>query len=145
MGEKGGELIASQSKIYMISCYFCVDDVPKLRDLVYELRGVDWNELGVQLDVPNYILRNIGIDNITEYRKLSEVLNYWLNNKDVNWKVIVEALSRIGKHGLIITTIESKYIPSTRTCIKKYIRKHIQVAKVFVTYCYFMLKEKLRP
>ena len=97
---------------------FFVDDVPKLSDLVYELKGVNWYELGVQLDVPEYILANIDEENRTEDRKLSKVLNYWLNNRYANWKVMVEALSRIGKHGLIITTIQSKYIPSTRTCIK---------------------------
>ena len=92
---------------------------------MYELREVNWHELGDQLEVPNHILTNFDIENRTEDRKLSEVLNYWLRNGDASWKVMVEALSRIGKHGIIITTIKSKYIPSTRTCIKRLIRKHI--------------------
>ena len=78
---------------------------------------MDWNELGDQLDVPKHILKNIGKENPTEARKLSEVLNYWLNNGDVNWKEIIEALRRIGKHENIIKNIESKYgILSTCTC-----------------------------
>ena len=83
------------------------------------LKEVDWNELGVQLDVPKHILNNIGKENPTEARKLSEVLNYWLNNGDANWKEIIEALRRIGKHENIIKNIESEYyygIPSARTC-----------------------------
>jgi hypothetical protein len=104
--------------VNLYSCYFCVDGVPKLRDLVYELRGVDWHELGVQLYVPSYILINIGKANSDAARKLSDVLQYWLDNGDTNWKAIVEALNRIGKHGIIVTTIESKYIPSTRMCIR---------------------------
>ena len=122
-------IICSQSKINIIAyifCKLCVDGVPELKDLVCELREVNWHELGVQFrDVPKYILNNIDIENHTEDRKLSEVLSYWLRNRDPNWKVMVEALNRIGKHGNIITTIKSKYIPSTRTCIKRLIRKHI--------------------
>ena len=78
---------------------------------------MDWNELGIQLNVPKHILNNIGKENPNEARKLSEVLNYWLNNGDVNWKEIIKALRRIGKHENIIKNIESKYgILSTRTC-----------------------------
>lgn len=95
---------------------FCVDDVPKLKDLVYELKDVDWHELGVQLDVPRHILKNIDKENPTEARKLSEVLHHWLNNGDANWKEIIKALRRIGNHGNIIKKIELEYgIPSTRT------------------------------
>ena len=102
----------------LYSCYvFRVDDVPKLKDLVYELKEVDWHDLGVQLEVPTHILRTIDRENPTEARKLSEVLQYWLNNGDANWKEIIEALRRIDNHGNVIKTIESKYgIPSARTC-----------------------------
>ena len=47
-----------------------LDCVPKLKDLVYELRGVDWNELGIQLDVPAHTLNSISRDNPTVARKL---------------------------------------------------------------------------
>ena len=78
---------------------------------------MDWNELGDQLDVPKHILKNIGKENPTEARKLSEVLNYWLKNGDANWKEIIKALRRIGGHEDIIKNIESKYgILSARTC-----------------------------
>ena len=86
--------------------------MPKLKDLVYELKGVDWHELGVQLDVPTHTLKNIGKENPSEARKLSEVLQYWLNNGEASWRGMVEALKRIDGHGNIIKTIESKYIPS---------------------------------
>ena len=103
----------------LYSCYiFRVDDVPKLKDLVYELKEVDWHDLGVQLEVPTHILNNIDKENQTETRKMSEVLQYWLNNNDANWKEIIKALRRIGKHDNVIKTIESEYgIPSTRTYI----------------------------
>ena len=84
--------------------------MPKLKDLVYELRGVDWNELGIQLDVPKHVLNSISRDNPTEARKLSEVLQYWLNNGEVSWKVIIKALKRIDGHKNIIEVIETEYI-----------------------------------
>lgn len=90
--------------------FFFIDCPPKLKDLVYELKAVDWHDLGIQLDVPPHILKNIGKENPTEARKLSEVLQYWLNNGEAHWKQIVKALKRIGNHGNIIRTIESEYL-----------------------------------
>ena len=85
-------------------------DDPKLKDLVYELKKVDWNQLGIQLNVPRHILRNIDRENPgNESRKLSEV-QYWIDNEPaVSWEKILEALWRIGGHKNIITTIQSKY------------------------------------
>ena len=55
-------------------------DDPKLKDLVYELKEVDWKQLGIQLNVPRHILRNIDRENPgNESRKLSEVLQYWMD------------------------------------------------------------------
>ena len=58
-------------------------DDPKLKDLVYELKEVDWKQLGIQLNVPRHILRNIDRENPgNESRKLSEVLQYWIDNAE---------------------------------------------------------------
>ena len=87
---------------------------PKLKDLVCELKEVDWNQLGIQLDVPSHILRNIDRENPgNESRKLSAVLDYWIKNAKpaASWKMIVKALQRIEGHKNIITNIQSKYIP----------------------------------
>ena len=86
-------------------------DDPKLKDLVYELKEVDWNQLGIQLNVPRHILRRIDQENPgNESRKLSEVLQYWIDNEPAaSWEKILEALQRIGGHKNIITTIQSKY------------------------------------
>ena len=86
-----------------------IGSVPKLNDLVYELKGVDWNELGIQLGVPKHTLRNIDRDNPTEARKLSEVVQYWLSNSEPSWEMIITALERIGGHGDIIKSINSNY------------------------------------
>ena len=84
-----------------------------LKDLVYELKGVDWNQLGIQLNVPTHILTNIDRDNPgNESGKLSAVLQYWVDNETASWEKIVEALQRIGGHGNIITNIQSKYMIS---------------------------------
>ena len=87
--------------------------VPKLNDLLYELKRVDWYELGVQLDVPTHTLKNIGKRCPTETRKLSEVLRYWLNNGVASWEDMIKALEKIGGHEYIIYTIESEYIPQS--------------------------------
>ena len=68
--------------------------------------------MGIQLDVPRHILRNIDRENPgNESRKLSEVLEYWIDNAEsaASWKTILVALQRIGGHKNIITSIQSKY------------------------------------
>ena len=86
-----------------------VGSVPKRSDLVYVLKGVDWNELGIHLGVPEYALRSIDRENPSEARKLSKVVQYWLSNGEPSWEVIITALERIGGHGDIIKSINSNY------------------------------------
>ena len=81
--------------------------------MVYELKGVDWKQLGIQLNVPTHILTNIDRENPgNESRKLSTVLQYWVDNETASWEKIVEALQRIGGHANIIANIQSKYMIS---------------------------------
>ena len=82
----------------------------ELKDLVIVLRAVDWHKLGIQLDVPDYILTNIDVDYHHNSRKLSEVLKYWKRNNKASWKKVVEALERIGDYGNTIAEIRSKYM-----------------------------------
>ena len=79
--------------------------------MVYKLKEVDWNQLGIQLNVPRHILRNIDRENPgNESRKLSEVLQYWIANEpEPSWEKISQALEKIGGHGNIITNIQLKY------------------------------------
>ena len=96
-------------------------DDPKLKDLVCELKEVDWNQLGIQLNVPRHILRNIDQENPgNESRKLSEVLQYWIDNAEptASWEKILEVLQRIGGHKNIIAAIQSKYTisPQPQPC-----------------------------
>ena len=81
--------------------------------MVYELKEVDWYQLGVQLDVPVHILNNIDRENFGEPRKLSKVLQYWIDNAKpvASWNTIVRALQRIDGHKNIIAIIQSKYMP----------------------------------
>ena len=95
-------------------CFY--PDDPKLKDLVYELKEVDWNQLGIQLNVPRHILRNIDRENpANEPRKLSEVLQYWIDNEpEPSWEKIIQALQRICGHKNIITSIQSKYCTQSK-------------------------------
>ena len=79
---------------------------------MFELKGVDFHALGVQLDLPSRpTLKNIERDYQGNERRLSEVLEYWLNNnRGCSWEKIVHALERISGHGKIIATIKSTYI-----------------------------------
>ena len=84
--------------------------------LVRELKGVDWFELGTQLNVPQTELRII-------YRQyyydiiqcLTEMLNSWLRaNPNASWAEIAVALKR-SSQGDLATTLASKYCSSVNT------------------------------
>ena len=101
------------SQILNHSLYANFTDVDaKLKDLVVVLREVDWYQLGVQLNVPAYILRDVNEQNPHNVsRKLSKMLEYWKDNEeDPSWEKIVKALQRIRGHRNIITVIKSKYM-----------------------------------
>ena len=82
---------------------------PELRDLVVELKTVDWYELGIQLNVPADQLGNIDRENPTESRKMAKVQQYWLNNETASWEKVIIALERIGGYANIVATVRSKY------------------------------------
>ena len=83
---------------------------PELRDLVIELKTVDWYELGIQLNVPADQLGTIERENPTESRKMAKVLQYWLNNETATWAKVINALERIGGYGNIVATLRSNYV-----------------------------------
>ena len=91
-------------------CQISTPSCPRLRDLVVELKSVDWHELGIQLGVPIDRLDKIDEDYKDCDRKLSEVLKYWLNN-DINpsWNTICGALQKIGRFHRIVVGIRIKY------------------------------------
>ena len=82
---------------------------PELKDLMMELRTVDWYELGIQLDVPADQLGTIDRENPTEARKMAKVLQYWLSNETASWEKVITALERIGGYGNIVATLQSNY------------------------------------
>ena len=96
--------IAKVCLSYNIILYTIGSLSPTLKDLVYELKEVDWYQLGVQLNVSVHILNNIDRENFGEPRKLSKVLQYWIDNAKpvASWKTIVRALERIDGHKNIL-------------------------------------------
>ena len=87
---------------------------------MYELKEVDWHQLGIQLEVPIHVLTEIDRENPgDERRKLTKVLDYWIKNAKpaASWKMIVKALQRITGHGNVITNIQS-YINNPPTISK---------------------------
>ena len=84
--------------------------LPELRDLVIELKTVDWYDLGIQLNVPAHQLKIISRENPTESMKMAEVLQYWLDNETAaTWENVIEALERISGYGNIVAAIRSNY------------------------------------
>ena len=77
---------------------------------------MDWHDLGVQLHVPLSTLKRIERENPTESRRLTEVIQYWLNNEvATSWEKVIEALERMTGHKNIVTAIRTKYIVSILT------------------------------
>ena len=51
-----------------------------------------WHQLGIVLKVPASKLDEIEEDHRLVKRRLAEVINYWIKNGEVSWKVLWEAL-----------------------------------------------------
>ena len=103
----------SHKRLALINIYaiflYKIGTKAELQEIVYMLKEVNWKELGIQLNVPTHILTNIDQENPgNESRKLSAVLQYWVDNETASWEKIVVALQRIGGHASIITNIQSK-------------------------------------
>ena len=83
---------------------------PRLLDLTNELKMVNWHKLGVQLRLPPEKLKEIEENYPTSYRRLYEVLEYWLNDEtDPSWDKICEALLRMGGFARIVHELKVKY------------------------------------
>jgi hypothetical protein len=93
---------------------------PRIEDLVVELKPVNWHELGIQLQVPRDKRDIIDEDYRSSERKLSEVLQYWLESDlEPSWERICEVLQRIGGFGRLIRELRMKYC-SLKTCREQY-------------------------
>ena len=103
----------------------CQYQPPQLCDLVYELRKVDWHQLGVQLRLPPDRLDKIEEDYKQSERRLYKVLEYWLDNEmNPSWDKICETLRRIGGFAKLICELKVKYCSlselfcSSITCVR---------------------------
>ena len=97
--------------LFHCSCCCTEGTEPELSDLVCELKEVDWDQLGIHLNVPDHIRRNISRENPSEDRKLSSTLSYWKRNEiSPSWETIVKALKKMGNCVRIISRIKSEYI-----------------------------------
>ena len=86
------------------------NQTPQLSDLVIELRMVNWHQLGIQLQLPPDKLDKIEEDYPSAERRLSEVLQYWLDDeKNPSWDKVCEALRRIGGFARIVHGLKVKY------------------------------------
>ena len=57
--------------------------------------------LGVCLDVPTKKLEEIEVDHQTSNRRLSKVIDYWVDNDpECTWKKLSEALCEVGEQNL---------------------------------------------
>ena len=83
-----------------------------LANLVFELKAVDWESLGIQLNIPYFVLKTIDKENASsETRKLTAMLHHWLTNCATSWKRIIEALQRLGGHAKTTASIIRHTMP----------------------------------
>ena len=68
-----------------------------------------WYSLGLELGVPEHILKNISSDFKSCNRQSLEMLKYWMKNTTPSWKAIVDALSKIDHESLSLS-IRNKYL-----------------------------------
>ena len=81
-----------------------------LKDVEKELLEVtDYYSLGLQLNVPQEIMRHLEADYQSNCRRKSEVLKFWLGNaKEASWAVLGAAVERMGVHSLLAESLKIK-------------------------------------
>ena len=80
----------------------------------------DWNQLGLQLEVPADVLERIELDFPRAGKRMYEVLKYWLNNcpkERRSWNTVADALKRIGYKNLAERIIEDEASIASTYCL----------------------------
>ena len=86
----------------------------KLQHIVIAVRDVitEWHDLGLQLGLPEYILRPIGSSSDVDDR-LRMMLSKWLDyDSEASWDKLANALAIMGKNAIAVE-IRSKYVKIT--------------------------------
>ena len=76
-------------------CFECTEAVPTLKAAINALHSVSykWCNIGVQLDVPTFQLKNIEKQTSDLMDQLRDTLDYWMNhNSSPSWRHLVDAL-----------------------------------------------------
>ena len=84
----------------------------KLQHIVIAVRDVitEWHDLGLQLGLPEYILRPLGSDVDDRLRMM---LSKWLDyDPEASWDKLANALAIMGKNAIAVE-IRSKYVKIT--------------------------------
>ena len=90
-----------------------VGAVPTLKAAINALHSVcpKWYNVGVQLEVPTFQLKNIEKKSSDSLDQLRDTLDYWMNNDpSASWRHLVDALKApsVGENRLAVG-IEEKY------------------------------------
>ena len=95
--------------------------VPTLKAAINALHSVcpKWKNIGVQLEVPTFQLKNIEKKTSESMDQLRDTLDYWMsNNTSPSWRHLVDALKApsVGENRLAVE-IEEKYCdPEESSC-----------------------------
>ena len=94
--------------------------IPTLKALLRELRSVaiDWEDIGILLQIDEGILRCIKGDNISDTMPcFREMCKIWLKRVDPppSWSAVVEALEFLG-HDNLASNLRSKYCSGKMFC-----------------------------
>ena len=122
----GPHLSARHLHPYALCVYLVIDGIilckrsiesvkPTLKELMRELRGktADWEDVGVELEVDDGMLKRIKMDNPGDSKScLRELFRKWLSRVDPQpkWADIVEAVEGIGDEELA-SKIKAKHCP----------------------------------
>ena len=141
--ELNHDLFIHPSTFYLLS-----SGNPELATLCSELRGVDWVQLGLQLQVPPWRIQTIRQQHPrNEARCLMEMLDWWMKqDTDVTWEGIAVALRSI-EEAPRAEAIIRRHLPHQERGMSvnafhnnsRFLCNYVFFVCVFVCFCFVLL------
>ena len=82
-----------------------------LKQILRDTKGVyNWFFLGIQLDIPTSVLKQLELQYDSFERLKTEVIEIWLHNDpEPTWNKLAQALEDIGGHARVVETLRANH------------------------------------
>jgi len=110
-----GSYILNVCDSHVVTIYFLSGEDPaiplSLKQVLKDTEEVtDWYSLGIHLDIPTSVLKQIERDCKDTVRSRIEVIDLWLDNDpEPTWNKLAQAIEDMGGHPKVVETLRANH------------------------------------